>query len=457
MVLYGEKFCMVRQQTFVARPLAVLLGLGLLASVGCLHKKYENPISKNTSQPDKVLFDKAVVDIEHARFEVARITLNTLINTYDQSEYLAKAKLAIADSWYREGGTHGMAEAEAEYKDFELFYPTMPEAAEAQNRVCMIHYRQMDKADRDAAEALRAEDECRALLVQYPNSKYVTEATQRLREIQEALAEGEMRVGLFYHAKGSNPAAANRLARLVDQYPLYSRADEALWALGDSYARMGSRFRAQSGDAYTRIVRDYPLSSYAEDAKRKLKDLEMPVPQADPAAYARMKYELEHRTKLTMKDRGLDILRRGPDVHNAAKSGAPAMTSLRPTVPVSVPVIAENTGFSGDVNAEKISGPSALDTNKDARLNQPPPPGVQQGSVAPDNNQSPAERLADLPKNHTISDKERKRLTKKYQEQQKKRAKELAKKQGAQPASTPATATPPAAPATTPPSSSSNQ
>src|SRR5665811_726915 len=121
------------------------LGITALAAVvlvgGCrLHrKKYENPITKETEQPDKVLFDKAIKDIEKGRYEVARLTLNTLINTYDSSEFLAKAKLAIADSWYREGGTHGMAQAEAEYKDFILFYPAMEEAAESQKRICDIH------------------------------------------------------------------------------------------------------------------------------------------------------------------------------------------------------------------------------------------------------------------------------------------------------------------------------
>src|SRR5271165_5694505 len=69
-------------------------------------KKYETPISKDTLQPDKILFDRAIKDIEHGNYESARIVLNTLINTYDTSEYLAKAKLAIADSWYREGGAH---------------------------------------------------------------------------------------------------------------------------------------------------------------------------------------------------------------------------------------------------------------------------------------------------------------------------------------------------------------
>src|SRR5580704_17889382 len=102
---------------------ALLFLVALMSS--CIKKKYENPISKDTQQPDKVLFDKAIGDIEHGRYEVARLTLNTMINTYDTSEFLAKAKLAVADSWYREGGAHGLAQAEAEYKDFILFYPTM--------------------------------------------------------------------------------------------------------------------------------------------------------------------------------------------------------------------------------------------------------------------------------------------------------------------------------------------
>src|ERR1700722_11996228 len=166
--------------------IAFILIAGLLTSCGFRRKKYENPISKDTKQPDKVLFDRSIDDIEHGRFEVARITLNTLINTYDQSEYLAKAKLAIADSWYREGGAHGLAQAEAEYKDFILFYPTMEEAAESQEKICMIHYKQMEKADRDSTQALRAEDECRTLVTQFPNSKFVPETQQILRNIQEA-------------------------------------------------------------------------------------------------------------------------------------------------------------------------------------------------------------------------------------------------------------------------------
>src|SRR5579872_2786297 len=162
----------------------------LLNSCGLRRHKYDNPITKDTQQPDKVLFDAAIGDIEHSRFERARLTLQTLMNTYDTSEYLAKAKLAVADSWYQEGGAHGFAQAEAEYKDFILFYPAMEEAAEAQEKICKMQFNQMEKADRDPAHALRAEDECRQLLVQFPNSKFVPEVQQLLRNIQEAAAEG---------------------------------------------------------------------------------------------------------------------------------------------------------------------------------------------------------------------------------------------------------------------------
>src|ERR1700690_141577 len=217
----------------------VIILAGLVTSCGFKGKKYQDPITKDTKQPDKVLFDRAIDDIEPGRFEIARITLNTLINTYDQSEFMAKAKLAIADSWFREGGTQGFAQAEAEYKDFILFYPTMAEAGESQEKICQIHYKQMEKADRDSVQALRAEDECRQLIVQFPNSQFVPEAQQLLRNIQEGLAEGEYRVGDFYYRRGSNPSAANRFSRLVDQYPLYSKADQALWELGDSYNKMG--------------------------------------------------------------------------------------------------------------------------------------------------------------------------------------------------------------------------
>ncbi len=349
--------------------LIAIVGAGLLTSCGFHRKKYDDPITKDTKQPDKVLFDRAIDDIEHSRYEIARITLNTLINTYDQSEFLAKAKLAVADSWFREGGSAGLAQAEAEYKDFILFYPTMEEAAESQEKICQIHYKQMDKVDRDQAQAIRAEDECRQLIVQFPNSKYVDETKQLLRNIQEAIAEGEYNVGAFYLKRGDNSAAIARMGHVVEQYPLYSKADLALWQEGQAYGHLGSRFRRQEGEAYSRILRDYPLSDYSDDAARRLKELEMPVPEPDKAAMARMQYEKDHPEKQSKLTRYTQALRRGPDVTAAAHQGDPAMTTLRPSIQPLVPQPASTgaAALNGDVVATPVTDSTALDTKPDAR------------------------------------------------------------------------------------------
>src|SRR5229473_3668581 len=186
--------------------------------------------------PDKVLYDKALDATKRGHFDVARLDLQTLLNTYPDSQYQMKAKLAIADSWYREGGTAALTQAESEYKDFITFFPNAPEAAEAQMRVGDIYFREMDKPDRDYAKATHAEEEYRLMLQQYPDSTLVPQAKQRLREVQEVMATREAEIGGFYATHANWPATIARYQTVVDTYPLYSHMDDTLIGLGDAYA-----------------------------------------------------------------------------------------------------------------------------------------------------------------------------------------------------------------------------
>jgi outer membrane protein assembly factor BamD len=400
----------------------LMLGAGFLTT-SCFHK-YETPITKNTQQPDKVLFDQAMKDIEHGRYETARISLQTLMNTYESSEYMAKAKLAVADSWYREGGANGMAQAEAEYKDFQLFYPNMEESAEAQNRICDIHYKEMDKSDRDYTQTVQAESECRSLITQYPNSKFVPQATQKLREIQESLAEHEFVVGHFYWKREMNPAAANRLQAAVEQYPLYSKAGEALYEAGDSYSKMGPRFRNNAADMFSRVVSEYPLSNRAEDAKKRLEGMEKPVPQVDQAALDREKYDAANYHHPSMIGRTMGLMHGGPDVSHAAKAGAPTMTDPKRTIPKSVPEVNNtDTGSAGgvgtgttDVTASTVGPNSALDKNPDARTSATTSAATSASaatSSANSNQPLPTNRDAELKKYREKMAKKQQKLDKK--------------------------------------------
>ena len=361
-------------KNFGLKKSLISLALAALITVSsCGRDPYDNPIANNSQQPDKILFDKSIRDIEKHRYELARLTLQTLINTYPDSEYIAKAKLAIADSWYREGTRHALAQAEAEYKDFITFFPTMQEASESQMKVCQIHFEQMQKADRDNTHALRADSECRQMLMQFPNSVFVEDTDQLLRDIQEIIAEAEYRVGTFYAKKGSYRAGANRLRSLTDHYPLFSKSDEALWLLGSTYDDMGQQFESDSVHAYTKLVRDYPLSPYVDEAKTKLAALNSPIPEPDAEMFNLMKYNLENRVEKGMFGKIFGMFGGSPDLRLAAKAGKPAMTPLMPSTP---PGITPSTGIgaaqpSAEVTAEQISGPSKLDTEPDARKRPP--------------------------------------------------------------------------------------
>ena len=312
-------------------PLLLIGALVLVSASQCdgqvFHKKKKvnkSTDATNTAEPDKQLYDKAMNDIKHGRHEVGRLNLQTLINTYPDSEYLAKAKLAIADSYFKEGGTANTTQAVAGYKDFIVFFPFLPEAAYAQMQVAMANYNEMAKPDRDNTHCKMAEEEFQTFLQKYPKDPLAPQAQQRLREVQEVLAEGQFRIAYYYYVKGDRRAAAGRLAPMVARYPLYSKSDEALWMLGDVFEK--SERKDVAGGYYTLLVKNYPLSNKAPLAKDKLKSFGVPIPQPDAKALAWMTAEQNTpRPKESPIHRGMGMLHSGPDVHTAAYHGNPQM------------------------------------------------------------------------------------------------------------------------------------
>ena len=321
--------------------------LGLMASAvlfaGCSNKKVNNPIADvNSKQPDKVLYDRAMDAMKHNKFDVARLSLQTLINTYPDSEYVARAKLAIGDSWYAEGGSAAMAQAESEYKDFITFFPNMTEASEAQMKIANIHYNEMEKADRDFTHAKRAEEEYRQLIMQFPDSPLVPEAKKKLLAVQEVLAEREFMIAHFYYLRETWPAAIARFQSLVDTYPLFSGADEALYEMGNCYERQTDllrkskiseaakaglikQYQDKAAAAYDQILTRYPEEDRVDDARKKLQAMGRPIPKATPEQIAQNKKEQESRGSLGSYSRLMLNFKKGPDVSQAATTGEPTL------------------------------------------------------------------------------------------------------------------------------------
>jgi outer membrane protein assembly factor BamD len=319
------------------------------------HKKHEdlsaNPLSSvKSKQPDKELFDKAMLAMKKSRFDVARLDLQTMLNTYPDSEYRMRAKLAVGDTWFKEGGTAALTQAESEYKDFITFFPNAPEAAEAQMKVADIYYQQMEKPDRDYTNVQRAEQEYRAMINSFPDSQLVPRAKQRLRDVQEVLAERETQIGLFYGSRENFGASIARLETVVDTYPLYSKSDQALLGIGDAFAgqahaiqmapnlpgaikeRLRAIYQDKAAAAYAKVITRYPMAPHVEDARDRLVAMNRPVPDPTPESVAENDAEERSRQPLRFTGKTFDIIRHGPTVVEAVHVGEPSLEDPKRTL-----------------------------------------------------------------------------------------------------------------------------
>ena len=315
-------------------------------------------IAKDAQLPDKALYDKALAQQKSGHFDVARLDLQTLLNTYPDSQYLMRAKLAVADCWYHEGGSAALAQAEQEYTDFITFFPNAPEAAEAQMRVGDIYFKQIDVPDRDYTKATKAEDAYRTMLKQYPDAPpaLLKEGQQKLREVQEVMATREMGVGALYASHDNWPAAIGRYETVATTYPQYSHMDDALIAVGDAYEAEAKLVRAQNlpegpkssllqvyegkaADAYRKVVLEHSAAPHVEDAKERLAEMNLPIPTPTPEQAAASDALEGSRAQYTLTKRLEVLLLRKPDTVVAATEGAPPLDD--PPVTTAPAIISE--------------------------------------------------------------------------------------------------------------------
>ena len=350
-----------------------------------------NPLANVASrQPDKELFDKAMVALKKGRFDVARLDLQTLLNTYPSSEYQMRAKLAVGDAWFKEGGTAALTQAEAEYKDFITFFPQAPEAAEAQMKVADIYFMQMEKPDRDYNNAQRAEQEYRAMIDQFPDSSLVPRAKQKLREVQEVLGEREFLIGQYYASKLNWAGTIARLQTVADTYPLYSKSDQVWLTIGDAYAgeahavqaarnlpgavreRLTQVYLDKASAAYGHVILRYPMAPHVEDARDRLVAMNRPVPEPTQEAVAESDAEERSQQPIRFTDRTLGMIKHGPMVVEASHVGEPTMTAAKRTIAPEITKQNQQIFIAAYKAGQPASGTAAVAAPQPTGAHEPP-------------------------------------------------------------------------------------
>jgi outer membrane protein assembly factor BamD len=97
----------------------------------------------------------------------------------------------------------------------------------------------VDRSDRDPSKSREAFEDFRRLIEKHPDSKYASDAKQRMLHIKDRLARYEIAVARFYMRREAWVAAANRGRYVLEHFPDTQQVKPALEIMVSSYDQLG--------------------------------------------------------------------------------------------------------------------------------------------------------------------------------------------------------------------------
>jgi outer membrane protein assembly factor BamD len=238
-------------------------------------KKPDKLTQELLSTPKEALFEKGKALLAKKKYDLGRKYLNFVFETYPNDPQGREALLIVADSYFRQAGSTGYTEARFRYRDYLNRYPGAPQRDYARYQFALCYDNEHEKPDRDQTSTREAIEQYGALLREFPNSIYTSQARERSRRLSDVLAEHEFLVGYFYMRKGAAAAALSRFVSLEERFPDYEARDKLFF-----YSAQVLRVlhREPEAERYlARLVAEFPGSQYAKKARDKGPKLKAPA------------------------------------------------------------------------------------------------------------------------------------------------------------------------------------
>jgi outer membrane assembly lipoprotein YfiO len=259
------------------RWLAAALVLGLPAC-----SSHQLDLEALSSASDQIVWEAGEKAVGKKDWESARQYFRRLIDAFPQSEHQPDARIALADSYFEEGGTANYVLAVSSYREFLTLYPQHPKSDYAQFRAGESYFEQKNTPDRDQTATQQALEEYQRLLDVYPESQWVEKTRERIRECRQILARAHFGVGFFYQrTRQAWRSAIGRYETIVADYPDFERFDEVLFRLAECLGNAG-RY-AEARPHLARLQSEFPQSSFIEAAKKLEASFPPPGVPAAPA------------------------------------------------------------------------------------------------------------------------------------------------------------------------------
>lgn len=207
--------------------LAFLL-LPMMALMSCASStSKEEKLLEELSNLDKTtIYERAEALYGNKKYTEARQLFAFVYDSFPNDPLGHKAALRVADTYAAKNDVTSLTEARLRYRDFANRYPNDPDRDYALLMVGHTFSARKLRPDRDLSPIREALGAYQQLVNLYPDSRYATEAEERMGGLQELLAEHEWLVAQFYYRNKRWIGAQWRLQYITENYPDYSKMEQ---------------------------------------------------------------------------------------------------------------------------------------------------------------------------------------------------------------------------------------
>jgi outer membrane protein assembly factor BamD len=253
----------------VAALLAVL-SLTFLAGCGLL----PDQIDETRDWSANKLYAEAKTAMADGAFDKAIKFFEKLEARYPYGRFAQQAQLEVAYAHYKQ---QEKVLAIAACDRFIRLHPNHPNVDYAYYLKGLVNFNEdlgllgyvsnQDLTERDPKAAQESFEAFKALVTQFPNSKYAKDSALRMAYLVNTLAAHEVHVARYYMKRGAYVAAVNRAQSSIKTYPDAPANEEALYLMIKAYDALSI---ADLRDDTERVMRkNFPNSKYYKDGLDK--------------------------------------------------------------------------------------------------------------------------------------------------------------------------------------------
>lgn len=236
--------------------LFILLGLW-----GCGHKPTPVLSVKEQFTLAKQLYDKH-------KFFKAQQEFEKLIYTYPGNTIIDTAQYFLSMSQF---GQKEYVIAAGEFERLLQSYPQSEYADDAQYQIGMCHYKMSPKYQLDQTETYEALDAFQTFLGNFIGSPLVEDARNRIRELEDKLAQKKFMTGLLYLKLTDYEPAITYFWTVRDEYPATDWAVRAIYYTGEAY--YGQKDYAKALETLQAFATGFPSHPLSIKAAKKIEQI----------------------------------------------------------------------------------------------------------------------------------------------------------------------------------------